>query len=73
MTSLLVNPRLKPMHGKRIASSLCLYPGQTSAGPRPGFMCNSPEKDWTSYIGESAGKRSERRQVLFDTDARAFR
>src|SRR5258708_3535449 len=27
----------KPMHGKRVVSSLCLYPGQTSAGTSSGF------------------------------------
>jgi hypothetical protein len=27
----------KPMHGKRIAPSLCLYPGQTSAGISSGL------------------------------------
>jgi len=31
------NPGPKPMHGKRIVSSLCLYPGQTSAGTSSGF------------------------------------
>jgi hypothetical protein len=31
------NPGQKPMHGKRMVSSLCLYPEQTSAGTSSGF------------------------------------
>jgi hypothetical protein len=31
------NPGPKPLHGKRIVSSLYLYPGQTSAGTSSGF------------------------------------
>ena len=56
------NPGPKLMQGKRIVSSLYLYPGKLQQKLRPGFMCNSPGFQCSDNAPKSR-KRIENKQA----------